>query len=309
MDGVIVIDKPSGPTSHDVVARARRALREKRVGHTGTLDPLASGVLPLVIGRATRLARFLTASHKTYDATIQLGVTTDTADAQGEPVGDPFEGPWPVAADVDAALDLFRGTFPQQPPAYSAKKIDGERSYRLARQGRADLARPAPVEVTTFGLDLLQIEHHTIVVRVHCSAGFYVRSLAHDLGERLGTGGHLTALRRTGSGVFTIDNAIPLSLIDDASEADRLSAALIPLSGLLHDRPAVVLNDEGDVRARHGRDISAEHLVMGEEAQRHLPAATSSDAPIRLLTQTGDLLGLALRKHGSETLHPAVVLV
>src|SRR3954468_14870055 len=133
MDGLLVVDKPAGPTSHDVVARARRALGERRIGHTGTLDPGATGVLPRVRGRATRLARFLSASDKTYEATLRLGFATDSGDSAGQPIGTSYEGPWPTRDDIDAALEAFRGTFIQQPPALSAKRIGGERSHRLAR--------------------------------------------------------------------------------------------------------------------------------------------------------------------------------
>src|SRR6187431_2878168 len=156
MDGLLVIDKPVGPTSHDVVTRVRRLLGERRVGHTGTLDPGASGVLPLVVGRATRLARFLSAAGKGYDAAIQLGVATDTGDSAGTPIGRVFEGALPGRESIDRALDAFRGTFLQQPPAYSAKKIGGKRSHRLARAAAHALAAPpalpAPVRVTVHAL-------------------------------------------------------------------------------------------------------------------------------------------------------------
>ena len=143
MDGLLVIDKPAGPTSHDVVARVRRLLGERRVGHTGTLDPMATGVLPIVVGRATRLARFLSAATKRYEAVIRLGIDTDSYDATGVPVGAPYEGPWPARAAVERALDTFRGTYAQQPPAFSAKKIAGQRSYHLARK-RSRIAASQP---------------------------------------------------------------------------------------------------------------------------------------------------------------------
>jgi len=136
MDGLLVVDKPVGPTSHDVVARVRRILGERRIGHTGTLDPLASGVLPLVVGRATRLARFLSAADKTYEAEVTLGIVTDSGDREGRAIGEPYAGPLPGPGEVEQALRQFRGSFPQRPPALSAKKIGGVRSYTLARQGR-----------------------------------------------------------------------------------------------------------------------------------------------------------------------------
>ena len=210
MDGLLVIDKPVGPTSHDVVARVRRMLGEQRVGHTGTLDPGASGVLPLVVGRATRLARFLSAAEKSYEAAIRLGVATDTGRRAGTAGrATVFKGRFPDASAIDRALDAFRGTFLQQPPAYSAKKIGGKRSHRLARAQRARgrlTCRPAspalpprPPSAPCHGsrAGARQRRGDRVTLRVDCSAGFYVRSLAHDLGERLGIGAHLARLRRT----------------------------------------------------------------------------------------------------------------
>ncbi len=189
VNGALVIDKPAGPSSHDVVARVRRALRVERVGHTGTLDPLAMGVLPLLLGQATRLARFLAAGDKAYDARIRLGVATDTYDAAGEPVArasgtlDGVAIPDPSA--VAHALAEFRGAIQQTPPPFSAKRIGGMRAYDLARR-KAPVA-PAPVTVTVHALDLVGVDGSAVDVRLVSSAGFYVRSLAHDLGRsRLG---------------------------------------------------------------------------------------------------------------------------
>src|SRR6187397_2594017 len=175
MDGLLVIDKPAGPSSHDVVARLRRVLGEPRIGHTGTLDPGASGVLPLVIGRATRLARFLSASDKSYDAVVRLGVATDTQDAAGTALGPGHQGAWPSRDAIDRALDQFRGTFLQQPPAFSAKRVAGERSYRAARRAKrgatlpaapAPPALPAPVAVSTTVLDLIAIDHELVTLSI-----------------------------------------------------------------------------------------------------------------------------------------------
>ncbi len=179
----------------------RRALREERIGHAGTLDPLATGLLPLVLGRATRLAQFLTASDKSYIATVRLGFSTETADAQGRTIGLVYQGAWPSRAIVDAALESFRGAVLQQPPAYSAKKIEGRRSYALARAGTAATqVLPSPVSVVAHHIEVDDVTGDQVTLTVDCSAGFYVRALAHDLGARLGTGAHLTALGRTKSG-------------------------------------------------------------------------------------------------------------
>ena len=340
MHGVLVIDKPAGPTSHDVVARVRRAIGERAVGHTGTLDPAATGVLPLVIGRATRLARFLSAGDKEYDAVIRLGVSTDTRDAAGTAVGPTYRGAMPDRDVIDSALDAFRGTFLQQPPAFSAKMIDGHRSYKLARatarraleapntQHGAPSTRhlapgtlhpapgtlhqapgtapdlPAPVQVTAHAIELVRVEGDTVTLSVRCSAGFYVRSLAHDLGERLGTGAHLSALRRVRSGDFVIAQAVPLTLVE--RDRERAAAAIVPLAGMLPGFASVVLTEEGARRAAHGRSLEAGHLASGWPPGAEWP---STDRPwIRLLTKERDLIGIA-RLTASRVLHPSVVLV
>ena len=190
MDGVLLIDKPSGPTSHDVVARIRQVLRVRAVGHTGTLDPLASGLLPLVIGRATRLASLLSGADKTYEATVRLGFATDTDDAAGERVGE-IASSLPSEAAIEAALGTFRGTFEQTPPSHSAKRVQGKRAYELAR--RQSAAFLSPVAVTVSALECVAREGDRLVLHVRASAGFYVRALARDLGDKLNCGAHIAA--------------------------------------------------------------------------------------------------------------------
>ena len=336
MDGLLVIDKPPGPTSHDVVARMRRVLGERRIGHTGTLDPGASGVLPLVIGRATRLAQFMSGADKVYEATIRLGVSTDSADAQGIPVGPAHAGLLPDATVIDAALGAFRGTFDQQPPAFSAKKIHGTRSYRLARarpprssrgsdqgsdpgtdqgtdQGSdpgtdrgtdrgsdpgSDPVLPKAVRVTAHSIELLAVDAADVRLRVHCSAGFYIRSLAHDLGQRLGTGAHLTSLRRTRAGAHALEASLPL----DAAERDPRQARdrVLPLSGLLPWLDAVALTPEGVRRAAHGCDLGAGDLDG---------PPPGGESPVRLLDREGQLVGIAYAVSGRALLHPSVILM
>ncbi len=317
MDGLLVIDKPVGPTSHDVVARVRRILDEQRVGHTGTLDPGASGVLPLVVGRATRLARFLSGAGKSYDAAIQLGVATDTGDSAGTPVGRAFKGPFPERESIDRALDAFRGTFLQQPPAYSVKKIGGKRSHRLARAAsRAVLSSPAhpatpplpavlptPVSVTVYALELGGVDGGRVTLRVDCSAGFYVRGLAHDLGERLGIGGHLAALNRVRSGDLTLGDAKALAALELDPRAAL--AAVIPLEQMLPALTALTLTPGGARRAGHGLDLGAADFTGWFVAC----AASGGARVFRLLDAAGNLVGVAEPIEGSELLHPAVVLV
>jgi tRNA pseudouridine55 synthase len=304
MDGVLVIDKPAGLTSHDVVAAARRALRERRVGHTGTLDPMATGVLPLVVGRATRLARFLVSSRKRYDATIVLGIETDTFDAQGTPTGGTglasSGAPVPSEEDVRAALSAFLGTFPQVPPAYSAKKVGGVAAHRLARRG-APIAPLVPVEVTVHSLSLRQCEQGILRLELEVSAGFYVRALAHDLGRVLECGAHLSALRRTASGEFCAGEAVPLGRLD----AGQAVSALIPLDRLLPWAPPVVLTERGSERARHGNS-----LLAGDVRQDGRASHGGTPGVVRLLAPDGTLLAIAESPPGSPPwpLHPSVVL-
>ena len=329
MDGLLVIDKPPGPTSHDVVARMRRVLGERRIGHTGTLDPAASGVLPLVLGRATRLARFLSARDKSYHAVIRLGVATDTYDAGGQVSGPLYAGAWPSRDEIDRALEVFRGTFLQQPPAFSAKKIDGTRSHTLARAARnARLAPrppsvpdplervdrrslPAAVAVTANSIDIVSVEGDCLTLRVACSAGFYVRSLAHDVGERLGVGAHLTTLRRTRSGDCSLDDALAL----DAAERDRgaAGAAVIPLERMLQSLRAVVLTEQGAQHAVHGRDLGPADLLGGAPtppgAAPIAHVAISTPRWVRLIDARGQLVGLAEPAAAPGLLHPSVVLM
>ncbi len=319
MDGLLLVDKPSGPTSHDVVARVRRALREKRIGHTGTLDPMASGVLALVVGRATRLARFI-GGDKAYDATIRLGLNTDSGDALGVPVGAPYAGPWPDRATIEAALDRFRGTFLQQPPAFSAKKIAGRRSYALARKARANAAAavdtetppdtdavaplPDPVEVTAYVIELLEVADDRVQLSVRCSAGFYIRSLAVDLGTAVGTGAHLTALRRTEAAGVGLDRAVPL----DQLEAGAGATALVPLDEMLTELPAVTLTEGGVAHVRFGKNLGPGDASAGFAAG--VTAATAVSARVvRLLGPSGQLVAMATASDAPGLLHPAVVLL
>ncbi|HUP38522.1 MAG TPA: tRNA pseudouridine(55) synthase TruB [Vicinamibacterales bacterium] len=302
-DGVIVIDKPAGPTSHDVVAVLRRAIRPSmKVGHTGTLDPLASGVLPLVIGKATRLAQFLSSAEKEYDAHIELGVTTTTLDRGGEVVTRDRTrsvGELTLAMIEDAVAE-FRGTYLQQPPVFSAKKIDGDRAYDLARRNAP--VHLKAVQVTASALEVREWRESTLRLRLVCSAGFYVRSLADAIGERLGTGAHLAGLVRTRSGDFTLANAVGLDVVD--RRPDEAAARVIPLAGLLPSLPALTLTPEGASLAARGGFIVASHLA-GHDPR--LPAV----GRVRLMHPDGHLVAIAEPKGGGDArhfLHPGVVL-
>lgn len=213
IDGVLVIDKPEGVTSHDVVERVRRWAGQRRVGHLGTLDPLATGVLPIALGEATKLSRILTLGKKGYAGRIRLGFETATYDREGE-ARQEIEGPWPSREQVEKSLERFRGEIEQAPPPYSAVKRHGQAAYRRARRG--ETVELEPRRVSIYELRVVGYEPPFLGIEVVCSAGTYLRSLAHDLGAALGTGGTLWDLRRTRSGPFTLDDAIALAALDIA---------------------------------------------------------------------------------------------
>jgi tRNA pseudouridine55 synthase len=253
------VDKPAGPTSHDVVQRVRRVLKTRAVGHTGTLDPFATGLLVVLIGRATRLARFVEAEAKTYLATARLGVATDTDDATGVPLGPPADLSELTEARVAEALAGFAGEQRQRPPRYSAKHVDGERSYRLARRGVA--VQPAETTVVMARIDLVGYAPPELAFRVTVSAGTYIRALARDLGERLGVGAHLTALRRESIGALRVEDAVRLAEVDPS--------AVRPARAVLGHLPAVELDEPGRVAVSHGRAVPADADARGDVALVH----------------------------------------
>jgi tRNA pseudouridine55 synthase len=315
MDGVLVIDKPCGPTSHDVVARMRRALGTRRIGHTGTLDPLATGVLPLVIGRATRLASMLSGAVKEYDAAVRFGAATPTFDAESRMVRDPSTRLATIALApprvphglnanaIETALAGFRGTFQQVAPPFSAKKTHGVPAYRRAR--RNEHVAPAPVTVTVERLALVGYDLGVARLQITCSAGFYVRSLAHDLGQRLGCGAHLEELRRTRAGEFSLAHSVPLGLAE--TEGPAVLDRMIPLAALLTHLPAAVLTVRGARRASHGNELGTDDL---EGSLGPSPSATTGHGTQRwrLLDGSGTLVGIA-EPTAAGLLHPVVVLV
>lgn len=297
MDGVLLIDKPSGPTSHDVVARLRAVSGERSIGHTGTLDPLATGLLPLVLGRATRLSPYLTGRDKTYEATVRFGFATDTDDAAGQPLGS-VSTDLPDASRIGEALKRFEGEIQQVPPRHSAKKIGGHKAYDLARRDQPVALEPVGVIVRAVACTGCDRDRAHLTVTA--SSGFYVRALARDLGEALGCGAHLSALRRTRSGRFGIEHAMPLA------EAERLGRAiadhLISPADALADLPAVTVTLAGCKRALHGNPLAPEHLV----GRWVPPPPAGNAAAVRILEENGHLIALAHSRGGS--LHPAVVL-
>jgi tRNA pseudouridine55 synthase len=252
LDGVIIVDKPRGWTSHDVVNKMRRFAGTRKVGHLGTLDPSATGVLPLVIGRATRLAQFYTRNDKIYEGVIQFGHSTDSYDADGEPTSPDVAVTLDRAA-VEAALDRSRGEFEQMPPPVSAKKIRGKPAYELARKQQPVDLKAVPVNI--YELEILRMEGCEASVRVHCSAGTYLRSIAHDAGQALGCGAYLKDLRRLASGDFRIESARTLDQLAALAEEGRLAEALVPASQLLPEFPGEMVDAVTAGQIRNGRDF------------------------------------------------------
>lgn len=295
------MDKPAGPTSHDIVDRVRRALHVRRVGHAGTLDPFATGVLPVCVGRATRLARFLGEGEKEYEATIRLGFATTTDDATGEPLGPPA-AVTVSGRQVEEAARAFVGSLLQVPPAFSAKHVSGRRAYERARAGEE--VAVAPSRVTVHEMRVGAVEGDRVEVLVRCSPGTYIRALGRDLGAALGTGGHLVALRRTRVGAFGLEQAVS----GDALTPPSLEG-LVPLRECLLDWPFVRVTEEGRRAVAHGRGLGRTLVSQG------FPAGPVPGR-VRLLDADGELLALAvpqgfgpLDPESEARLHPDIVLV
>ena len=291
--GVLVVDKAGGLTSHDVVAVARRALGERRIGHCGTLDPMATGVLALAIGPATRLVQFLSGDTKDYEAVVRFGQATSTYDVTGDVVA--VSARRPSRPELDAAIARFRGPLMQVPPAYSAKKVGGVRSYTRARQNAAEAAPLPPSPVTCHDLSVTFFEADRVGLTMTVSAGFYVRSLANGLGEALGTVAALESLRRTRSGQFQIASAVPFDELAGAGR-ESLAARVVPMSELLPEVPSVPLTGSVVQEVRHGRDVAA-------------PPGWPGVPPVsRLVDEEGHLVAIAVPADRPRFLHPSVVL-
>ncbi len=249
MTGIFIVDKPSGWTSQDVCAKLRGALREKRVGHSGTLDPMATGVLPVFVGRATRAVEFAENHRKRYTAAIRLGLVTDTQDTAGTAL-ETRGASGVTRADLSAVLGEFTGEIKQVPPMYSAVKIGGRRLYELARRGQS-VERPAR-SVTIYSIDLLGEENGDFLLDVECSKGTYIRTLCHDIGQRLGCGACMAALRRTRAGVFGIEDAHPLPTLVAAAEKGEAERYLLPVDSLFREYPAVTVDAASERKCRCG---------------------------------------------------------
>jgi tRNA pseudouridine55 synthase len=289
MNGLLILDKPAGMTSHDVVAIARRATGERSTGHLGTLDPMATGVLPLLLGKYTRLAQFFGQAEKHYTGTIRFGFATDSFDADGEPVSDPK----PLLHSLDALRVLaakFHGEIDQVPPIFSAKKINGVPAHKLARAGKEVAVKPARITIHSF--ELLSLEGDTASFRMHVSAGGYVRSVAHELGELAGCGAHLSSLRRTQAGLFMLEHALSVDELKSLSVAEIETRLPHPRT-LLPELPAVTVDAQTAGRIRNGMQVNVPEY---------------SGAPLmKVFSGPNDLLCIARRVAGT-LVQPTVVL-
>ena len=291
MNGVLVIDKPAGLTSHDVVARVRRILGERSVGHLGTLDPMATGVLPLLIGRMTRLAQFYQGCEKTYEGEIRFGFATDTYDAEGEPTGPTVD--WHGTLEqVREAARRFVGFIEQVPPPFSAKKIAGVPAYKLARKQKPVELKPVTVDIRELEITGVEDDRASFCARV--TSGTYLRSVAHDLGKDLGVGGHLARLRRTSVGEFGMKEARTLERLEEASTAGEVENVMIHPRRILPQFPCVTANGESATRIRHGNAANLPEMSKAKQ--------------VKVFAGQSQLIAIATRVAGT-LFHPKVVLV
>ena len=305
MDGILIIDKPAGITSHDVVARVRRILKTKRVGHTGTLDPFATGVMVVVVGKATRLAQFLDKDEKEYEAVVRFGFETDTGDVTGTQISESRLRNEEIAevlaaADLDKVFDVFRGDIEQVPPMYSAKKIAGKKLYELARKGET-VERKA-VRVTIKKLEIIGDREISeppsatdmLRIRVACSAGTYIRTLAEDIGKKLGIGAHLTELRRTRAGRFVLLQSVTLDALAEDSDP---AARLLPLELAVEHLASISLNADRAAKTRGGLSTRIQEAQFAE------------GQPIRMLDESSMLIAIGVYDDAEISVRPKVVLV
>jgi tRNA pseudouridine55 synthase len=312
VDGCFIIDKPGGLTSHDVVARVRKTIRERRVGHTGTLDPFATGVLVVLVGRATRLAQFLSGADKEYEAVIRLGYGTDTGDPTGTRVANSTAEMQRAQSlpteQIETALAALRGEIEQMPPMYSAKKIAGRKLYELARRGEEVERKAVRVVVNQFEIMIGNHEAPNpnddgtcdLAVRVVCSAGTYIRTLAEDFGNQLGVGAHVAELRRTRAGQFKIEDAITLERLNELAQSESLDQTLISPDATLSSLPALQLGVDAARRIAHGIDLQLEEANGSPWA---------NGQTVRLRNEDGQLIAVGIYDEERRTVHPNVVIV
>ncbi|MFZ3200927.1 MAG: tRNA pseudouridine(55) synthase TruB [Candidatus Acidiferrales bacterium] len=310
-DGILVVDKPCGKTSHDVVEAVRRLVGFRQIGHFGTLDPLATGVLVLALGRATRLARFYAGRRKRYNCAVRFGFATDTYDADGEASG-PDAAPALDAAQLQTLAARFTGKISQAPPPFSAKKIHGRPAHELARRHKP--VELAPVEVEVYEFRLTGIEGSIARFAVECGPGTYIRSLAHDMGVLHGAGAHLVEIARTAVGEFTLDHAVPLAELNEDAQAGKIAARVIRLENLLPELPWATVLPIIEKRIRHGAkfnlplaQIQQGQVTAAQNAPAQLDSGDWKPARLRVFNQQGKLIAIA-EPVVPRTYQPIVVL-
>jgi tRNA pseudouridine55 synthase len=311
-EGALIIDKPGGKTSHDIVEDVRRIFGIRQVGHLGTLDPLATGVLVLLLGRATRLAQFYSGRRKRYSATIRFGFATDTYDAEGKAAG-PDAAPLLDRAEIESMATKLTGRFPQMPPPYSAKKIGGKAAYELARKNKPVELKAVEIEVYEFRVE--EIADSRARVAIECASGTYIRSLAHDMGQQLGCGAHLEKICRTAVGEFTLDQAAQLDELAAAKKEGRLAEYVVPLERLLPELPRVTVPPLVEKSVRHGAkfnivpaQVQPGRVSMAQGAPAELDSGEWKPARIRVFNSEEKLIAIA-EAIVPRTYRPIVVLV
>ncbi|MBX3281340.1 MAG: tRNA pseudouridine(55) synthase TruB [Acidobacteria bacterium] len=293
MDGVLIIDKPAGPTSHDVVNRVRRIFQTRKVGHTGTLDPFATGVMVVLVGKATRLAKFVDKADKEYEAELRFGISTDTGDLTGKPLGEMRRNSVSFA-EISEVLDQFRGEIMQTPPMFSAKKVDGKKLYELARLGKEIERKPVTVtireiKVMTKGTEPCEVHR----IRVSCSAGTYIRTLAEDIAKALGTAAHLTALRRTASGRFSIKESVQLDALAEDTDPIR---HLLPIETLVAELPRFTLSKE------------RERMTLNGLSSRVYDQKFAAGDNIAMMSEENNLVAIGTFSPDEKAIRPTLVL-
>ena len=300
MNGVLIIDKPEGLTSHDVVSRCRRILRIKRVGHTGTLDPFATGVLVILVGKATRLAQFLDKDVKEYEAIVRFGFETDTGDRTGRQKAKGKRQKVSIE-EIEKFLPEFCGEVLQTPPMFSAKKIEGKKLYELARKG-VEIERK-PVKVKIYELEIIESTQHSALstqhfaLRVVCSAGTYIRTLAEDIGGKIGTGAHLAELRRTSAGKFDLSKAVTIGELEEIASNGELGKILISMNEALSHLPQILLSEDETAKTRNGLKLKRYDFEIED------------NHPVRMTDARENLVAVGFYDEKYKTIQPKIVLV
>lgn len=301
MNGILIIDKPENFTSHDVVGKLRKILRTKRIGHTGTLDPFATGVLVIMVGKATRLAQFLDKDVKEYEALVQFGFETDTGDRTGKLRITNYELRDISVEDVENVLPDFRGEILQKPPMYSAKKIEGKKLYELARKG-VEIERK-PVKVKIYELEIIEnaqrsaLSAEHMALRVVCSAGTYIRTLAEDIGKKIGIGAHLAELRRTGAGKFDLSKAVTIEELEKTVSENKLDKIIISMNESLSHLPQIRLSEDEIAKTRNGLKLKKNDF----EAE--------DNQPVRMTDAQENLVAVGFYNQREKVIQPKIVLV